>query len=122
MTSCLIGCKGHYVDTEQLLFDCSLMYLLCQWRFEQRPFYPGLGDSSKPPTGYDGKTVAEDIHQLVTQLGFETIFLVGHDIGAFVAYPYASGKWISYTVIHSGSFLVLIRKARLFALSDPITS
>src|SRR5215211_2334674 len=102
MTSCHIGCKGHYVDTEQLLFDCSLMYLLCQWRFEQRPFYPG----------YDGKAVAEDIHQLVTQLGFETIFLVGHDIGAFVAYPYAAGKWISYTGIHRGSFLVLIRKAR----------
>lgn len=29
------------------------------------PDLRGLGDSSKPPTGYDGKTVAEDIHQLV---------------------------------------------------------
>jgi pimeloyl-ACP methyl ester carboxylesterase len=54
------------------------------------PDLRGLGDSSKPPTGYDGKTVAEDIHQLVTQLGFNTIFLVGHDIGAWVAYPYAA--------------------------------
>jgi pimeloyl-ACP methyl ester carboxylesterase len=36
----------------------------------------GLGDSSKPLTGYDGKTVAEDIHQLVAKLGFKTIFLV----------------------------------------------
>ncbi len=45
------------------------------------PDLRGLGDSSKPPTGYDGKTVAEDIHQLVTQLGFKTIFLVGHDMG-----------------------------------------
>jgi pimeloyl-ACP methyl ester carboxylesterase len=54
------------------------------------PDLRGLGDSSKPPTGYDGKTVAEDIHQLVTQLGFNTIFLVGHDIGAFVVYPYAA--------------------------------
>jgi pimeloyl-ACP methyl ester carboxylesterase len=54
------------------------------------PDLRGLGDSSKPPTGYDGKTVAEDIHQLVTQLGFRTIFLVGHDIGSFVAYPYAA--------------------------------
>jgi pimeloyl-ACP methyl ester carboxylesterase len=35
----------------------------------------GLGDSSKPLTGHDGKTVAEDIHQLVTQLGFKTIML-----------------------------------------------
>jgi pimeloyl-ACP methyl ester carboxylesterase len=50
----------------------------------------GLGDSSKQPTGYDGKTVAGDIHQLVTQLGFNTIFLVGHDIGTQVAYSYAA--------------------------------
>ena len=32
------------------------------------PDLRGLGDSSKPPSGYDGKTVAEDIHQLVTHL------------------------------------------------------
>ena len=54
------------------------------------PDLRGLGDSSKPPTGYDGKTVAEDIHQLATQLGFKTIFLVGHDIGTQVAYSYAA--------------------------------
>ena len=54
------------------------------------PDLRGLGDSSKPLTGYDGKTVAEDIHQLVTQLGFKTIFLVGHDVGAQVAYSYAA--------------------------------
>jgi pimeloyl-ACP methyl ester carboxylesterase len=54
------------------------------------PDLRGLGDSSKPPSGYDGKTVAEDIHQLVTQLGFRTIFLVGHDIGTQIAYSYAA--------------------------------
>ena len=54
------------------------------------PDLRGLGDSSKPTTGYDGKTVAEDIHQLVTQLGFKSIFLVGHDIGTQVAYSYAA--------------------------------
>jgi pimeloyl-ACP methyl ester carboxylesterase len=54
------------------------------------PDLRGLGDSSKPRTGYDGKTVAEDIHQLVTQLGFKSIFLVGHDIGTQVAYSYAA--------------------------------
>ena len=32
------------------------------------PDLRGLGDSSKPLTGYDGKTLAEDIHQLVTQV------------------------------------------------------
>jgi len=54
------------------------------------PDLRGLGDSSKPLTGYDGKTVAEDIHQLVTHLGFRAIFLVGHDIGTQVAYSYAA--------------------------------
>src|SRR5919197_2889451 len=54
------------------------------------PDLRGLGDSSKPPTGYDGKTLADDIRQLVAQLGFKTIFLVGHDIGSFVVYPYAA--------------------------------
>jgi pimeloyl-ACP methyl ester carboxylesterase len=54
------------------------------------PDLRGLGDSSKPLTGYDGKTVAEDIHQLVGKLGFKTIFLVGHDWGTQVAYSYAA--------------------------------
>jgi pimeloyl-ACP methyl ester carboxylesterase len=54
------------------------------------PDLRGIGDSSKPPTGYDGKTVAEDIHQLVTQLGFNSTYLVGHDIGVLAAYPYAA--------------------------------
>jgi pimeloyl-ACP methyl ester carboxylesterase len=54
------------------------------------PDLRGLGDSSKPPSGYDGTTLAEDIYQLVTQLGFETIYLVGHDIGTQVAYSYAA--------------------------------
>ena len=54
------------------------------------PDLRGLGDSSKPLTGYDGKTVAEDIHQLVAKLGFKTIFLVGHDIGSQIAYSYAA--------------------------------
>jgi pimeloyl-ACP methyl ester carboxylesterase len=56
------------------------------------PDLRGLGDSSKPPAGYDGKTVAEDIRQLVTQLGFRTIFLVGHDIGTQVAYSYTAAN------------------------------
>jgi len=54
------------------------------------PDLRGLGDSSKPLTGYDGKTTAEDIHQLVTQLGFKQIFLVGHDVGSQPAYSYAA--------------------------------
>jgi pimeloyl-ACP methyl ester carboxylesterase len=54
------------------------------------PDLRGLGDSSKPVTGYDGNTTAEDIYQLVSQLGFSKIFLVAHDIGAQTAYSYSS--------------------------------
>jgi pimeloyl-ACP methyl ester carboxylesterase len=54
------------------------------------PDLRGLGESSKPVTGYDGKTTAEDIHQLVSKLGFNDIFLVGHDFGVQVAYSYAA--------------------------------
>ena len=34
------------------------------------PDLRGLGDSSKPADGYDGNTTAEDIYQLISQLGF----------------------------------------------------
>jgi pimeloyl-ACP methyl ester carboxylesterase len=54
------------------------------------PDLRGLGDSSKPAGGYDKRTVAEDIYQLVRRLGFERIFLVGHDWGGPVAYAYAA--------------------------------
>src|SRR5215213_2364629 len=54
------------------------------------PDLRGLGDSSKPTTGYDGNTTAEDIYQLVSQLGFNKIFLVAHDIGSQTAYSYAA--------------------------------
>jgi pimeloyl-ACP methyl ester carboxylesterase len=54
------------------------------------PDLRGFGISSKPITGYDGNTTAEDIYQLVSQLGFSNIFLVAHDVGAQTAYSYAA--------------------------------
>ena len=55
------------------------------------PDLRGLGDSSKPFWGYDGNTTAEDIYQLVSQLGLnQKIYLVGHDIGVLTAYSYAA--------------------------------
>ena len=53
------------------------------------PDMRGLGDSEKPQTGYDKKTVAEDIYQLVKNLGYSKIYLVAHDWGGPVAYSYA---------------------------------
>lgn len=53
------------------------------------PDLRGFGESAKPVDGYDKKTVAEDVHELVRQLGLGRIFLVGHDLGGPVAYAYA---------------------------------
>ena len=50
----------------------------------------GTGDSAKPETGYAKTNVAEDIHQLVQQLGFDEIALVAMDIGTMVACAYAA--------------------------------
>lgn len=54
------------------------------------PDLRGLGDSSRPASGYDKKTAAADIRELVKSLGYERIDLVGHDIGLMVAYAYAA--------------------------------
>jgi pimeloyl-ACP methyl ester carboxylesterase len=54
------------------------------------PDLRGAGDSAKPMDGYDKKTMAQDIHALVTSLGFDKVTIVGHDIGLMVAYAYAA--------------------------------
>jgi len=54
------------------------------------PDLRGVGESDKPADGYDKKTMAVDIHELVNSLGYKTINLAGHDIGLMVAYAYAA--------------------------------
>jgi pimeloyl-ACP methyl ester carboxylesterase len=54
------------------------------------PDLRGVGESDKPSSGYDKKTMATDIHELVKKLGYKSINLVGHDIGLMVAYAYAA--------------------------------
>jgi pimeloyl-ACP methyl ester carboxylesterase len=54
------------------------------------PDMRGVGGSDIPTNGYDKKTMAEDIYQLVQQLGFEKILLVGYDLGSGVAYSLAA--------------------------------
>ena len=54
------------------------------------PDLRGFGDSDRPDDGYDKRTVAEDVHQLVNQLGLGPINLVSHDVGMMVGYAYAS--------------------------------
>lgn len=54
------------------------------------PDLRGLGSTTKATSGYDMNNVADDVYQLVRQLGYEKIFLVGHDWGAAAAYSYAA--------------------------------
>ncbi|WP_231114833.1 alpha/beta fold hydrolase [Lentzea aerocolonigenes] len=50
----------------------------------------GMGGSSKPEGGYDKKTMATDIHELVRKLGYENVNIAGHDIGSQVAFSFAA--------------------------------
>lgn len=45
----------------------------------------GMGTSDKPESGYDKKTMAEDILGLVNQLNLKNVSVMGHDIGGMVA-------------------------------------
>ncbi|PLB50428.1 alpha/beta-hydrolase, partial [Aspergillus steynii IBT 23096] len=51
---------------------------------------PGLGDSAPSPNGYDtaaiSKTLAESLNDVIK----EPYHLVGHDIGGWIAYPWAA--------------------------------
>ena len=55
------------------------------------PDLRGLGDSSRPPAGYDKKTVAADLWRLLAgTLGLKSWHLVGHDWGGPVAFALAA--------------------------------
>jgi pimeloyl-ACP methyl ester carboxylesterase len=54
------------------------------------PDLRGFGQSDKPDTGYDKKSLAQDIHALMAPLGYNKIGVAGHDIGLMVAYAYAA--------------------------------
>ena len=54
------------------------------------PDLPGIGDSAIPADGFDMKTAAIRIHELVRSLGVAKARVVGHDIGLMVAYAYAA--------------------------------
>lgn len=52
------------------------------------PDLRGFGYSDKPLHGYDTKSAASDIYELVRQLGYEQVSIVAHDIGVRVAYRF----------------------------------
>jgi pimeloyl-ACP methyl ester carboxylesterase len=53
----------------------------------------GMGDSDRPPSGYDMRTVAAELHGFVEALRLtanEPIDVVGHDLGTWIGYAYAA--------------------------------
>jgi len=54
------------------------------------PDLRGVGESGRPAGGYDKKTMATDMHELMKSLGYKSLNLAGHDIGLMVAYAYAA--------------------------------
>ncbi|ARJ44044.1 hydrolase [Pantoea alhagi] len=51
---------------------------------------PGQGDSDRPESGYDTRSLAQKVHGLLTQLDITRYFLAAHDVGAWVAWPYTA--------------------------------
>ncbi|GAB2886331.1 alpha/beta fold hydrolase [Streptomyces mayteni] len=54
------------------------------------PDLRGMGDSDKPADGYDKKTMARDIHELLRTLGHRRAYIAGEDIGSMVAHSFAA--------------------------------
>src|SRR5436853_2275885 len=55
------------------------------------PDLRGFGETSKPSTGFDTRTVGGDIVGLMDKLAIRRAHLVGHDFGAATAYAIAAG-------------------------------
>ena len=91
----LIGGKGTavvllhgYAETSHMWNP--IMPLLAKRHTVIVPDLRGACGSAKPQSGYDKKTMAGDIQQLTSLLGFDRVSIVGHDIGLMVAYAFAA--------------------------------
>jgi pimeloyl-ACP methyl ester carboxylesterase len=54
------------------------------------PDLRGIGDSTHPDDGYDMATVADDIAELMSELGHDKFHIVGEDWGAAASYQVAA--------------------------------
>src|SRR4029450_11930792 len=55
----------------------------------------GMGDSDRPASGYEMRTVAAELHDFVEALRLtanEPVDIVGHDLGTWIGYAYAA-EW-----------------------------
>lgn len=96
------GIKQHYVeagDGPPVLLLHGFPQTWYAWRKQIPALSPryrlivpdlrGYGATAKPATGYDKRTMANDILALMQQLGIERAAIIGHDRGARVATRFA---------------------------------
>ncbi len=94
----------HYVEVEGGELPVVLLHGWPQTSHEWRHVMPlvaprhriiapdlrGLGDTTRPLDGYDSRTIARDVAELITQhLGLRRFHLVGHDWGGPTAFALA---------------------------------
>lgn len=99
------GVRLHYVsggnvNGETLLLLAGFPQSWFAWRqvmarlgdryFIIAPDLPGQGDSDKPLSGYDTTSLAQKVQGLMQQLDLDSYYLAAHDVGAWVAWPYAT--------------------------------
>ncbi|MEZ3498345.1 alpha/beta fold hydrolase [Pantoea sp. KPR_PJ] len=68
----------------------EIMPLLTERFYLIAPDLPGQGDSDLPLNGFDTATLAQQTEALLRQLNVSAFNLVGHDIGAWVAFALAA--------------------------------
>ncbi|ORM62824.1 hydrolase [Pantoea rodasii] len=67
-----------------------VMATLSEHYFIVAPDLPGQGDSDKPYSGYDTFSLAQTVQGLLQQLEITRYYLAAHDVGAWVAWPFAT--------------------------------
>lgn len=108
------GIRQHYVeagDGPPLILLHGFPLFWYQWRkmipeLAQKyrviaPDLRGYGATAKPPTGYDKRTMSQDLHALMEQLGIKKAAIAGHDRGARLATRFAKDypEAISHLVV-----------------------
>ncbi|MGL5817102.1 MAG: alpha/beta fold hydrolase [Phycicoccus sp.] len=68
----------------------KVMPLLAEHFTVIAPDCRGYGDSHKPYSGYDGRTIKNELRTVLHSLDMKDVTVVGHDIGALVAVLYAA--------------------------------
>ncbi|SFB48969.1 Pimeloyl-ACP methyl ester carboxylesterase [Pseudomonas sp. NFIX10] len=54
------------------------------------PDYRGAGETDISVDGYDKKSMAHDLHELITLLNIKQVDIIGHDMGLIIAYAYGA--------------------------------